>query len=107
MAAPEHLFDFEFQAKLREVFLAVYPSFEDKLQEKGLVRSSLDDYGPGEDLAEEPKNLGERYWLMSRGEVAFYLVKEKGYKCYGNQVWLKEPEADDVIAWFESKLSKA
>ena len=107
MPEPLHLFDYEFMKKLQEVFLAVYPSFEEQLQEKGLVRPSLEDYGAGEDLAVDPKTLGERWWLMSRGEVTYFLMKEKGYACNGTGIWLKEPEVDDVIAWFEAKLGRA
>ncbi len=107
MPQPDHLFDLEFQQKLREVFLATYPSFEGQLKEKHLVRESLEDYGPGEDLLEDPQTLGERFWLMERGDVVKFLLKEKGYECYGTQVWLREPEVGDVISWFEAKLARA
>lgn len=106
MPAPLHYFDMEFNEELKNQFLSVFPSFEDKLLKMGLIKSSLEEYkDDGEAVMEKPKSVAHLFWMKSQGSLRYFLIKEKHYKCYGTQVWLQAPSAGDVSAWFENLLN--
>ena len=106
MPAPEHHLDLEFNEELKKLFLATFPSYQERLLKYGLTKASVDDYNDaGEATSEKAYTVAEKFWMQSQGSIRYFLLKEKKYKCYGTQVWLQLPQEGDVADWFEKILS--
>ena len=104
---PFHMLDLDFTEDLRVKFLSLFPSYQEQLLDRVLIKESLEDYSnAGEATSTRITTVADKFWLQSQGSVKYFLLHEKKYKCQGTQVWLQPPEKGDVAEWYDDLISQ-
>ncbi len=98
-----HFHDIDFNVELKKLVLNEFQNFEKELKDLHIIKDEYDD--SGEALMVETDSIAERFFYQKQEEIRLFLIKNCGYVCNGTNVWLKMPEDNDIVQYFQYLIS--